>query len=97
MKSNGALPPEPMQEACNALSDMKLRLCSVEVARPERVAAEGGGAATHEFDLNEFKSLSPVDLIERIDEADSLQGLPDDWRDMLEEAYQQTLKEQAQQ
>lgn len=97
VKNNGALPPEPMQEAVNVLSDTKLRMCSVEIFRDERVVAEGGAEGLVGFDINEFKSLSPVDLIERIDAANPLQGLPDDWREMLEEAYQQTLKEQAQQ
>lgn len=97
VKSNGTLPPEPMQEAANVLSDTKLRLCSVEIVRDERVVAEGGFEGLVEFDINEFKALSPVDLIERIDAANPLQGLPDDWREMLEEAYQQTLNEQAQQ
>ena len=95
VKNNGALPPEPMQEAVKMLSGTKLRMCSVEIVREERVAFEGSVVMPADFDINEFKTLSPVDLVERIDAANPLQGLPDDWRGMLEQAYQQTLKEQA--
>lgn len=97
VNNNGALPSEPMQEAANLLSGTKLRLCSVEIVYTEREAAADVSEASVELDINKFKALSPVELIERIDVATPLQSLPEGWREMLEEAYQQTLNEQAKQ
>lgn len=95
VKNNGALPPEPMQEAAAMLEGYRLRLCSIEIAHADRAAMDGADDAAQGFDINEFKALSPVELVEKINSASPLQGLPDDWREMLDEAYQLTLKDQA--
>lgn len=95
IRNNGNMPPEPMQEAVNALAPMRLRLCSVEIAHDVREAAGYADGLSPGFDINEFKALSPISLVEKVDEAYALPGLPDDWKEMLEEAYQQTLKEQS--
>lgn len=95
VRDNGNMPPEPMQEAVNALASTKLRICSVEIAHDAREAAELSEGIDEGYDINEFKALSPINLVEIVNDAHSLPGLPPDWKDMLDEAYQQTLKEQS--